>query len=268
MFWTRTPIDFESGFTGPLDSYTSGLEAAYSTARRLLASYTGSLIRIRRSSDDAELDIGYDANGDLDSAAASTFAGVGSAYIVTVYDQTGSYDLTQSTAGSQPSLILSGTLQTINDKPTANYANDKFIDSADYLSNLAQSFIVAVSPDAAWGSYHQFLDRRTSFGVRRGGIAENGNTTFHSNVLPVSVRRNGVGLSSPFDHSPINSAFLLTIGHADPTTPMTAGIRVGSFDGDAGGKAKQPEVIVYSTANGSTARDAIEANIIAYYGIS
>jgi hypothetical protein len=52
-------------FSGILDTYT-GATAGYST-RRLTNTYTGGLIRVRRSSDDAEQDIGYDANGeDLD----------------------------------------------------------------------------------------------------------------------------------------------------------------------------------------------------------
>ncbi len=52
-------------FSGILDTYT-GATAGYST-RRLTNTYTGGLIRVRRSSDDTEQDIGYDANGeDLD----------------------------------------------------------------------------------------------------------------------------------------------------------------------------------------------------------
>ena len=52
-------------FSGILDTYT-GATAGYST-RRLTNTYTGGLIRVRRSSDDAEQDIGYDSNGeDLD----------------------------------------------------------------------------------------------------------------------------------------------------------------------------------------------------------
>jgi hypothetical protein len=49
-------------FSGILDTYT-GATAGYSV-RRLTNTYTGGLIRVRRSSDDAEQDIGYDANGE------------------------------------------------------------------------------------------------------------------------------------------------------------------------------------------------------------
>ena len=60
-----------AGFTGILDEY-SGAAAAYSV-RRLSSTYTDGLIRVRRSSDDAEQDIGFDANGDLDSTALLAF---------------------------------------------------------------------------------------------------------------------------------------------------------------------------------------------------
>jgi hypothetical protein len=60
-----------AGFTGILDEY-SGAVAAYSV-RRLSSSYTDGLIRVRRSSDDTEQDIGFDANGDLDSTALLAF---------------------------------------------------------------------------------------------------------------------------------------------------------------------------------------------------
>jgi len=59
-------------FSGILDTYT-GATAGYST-RRLTNTYTGGLIRVRRSSDDAEQDIGYDANGeDLDISGLLAF---------------------------------------------------------------------------------------------------------------------------------------------------------------------------------------------------
>ena len=67
------PSDPGGGFTGLLDEY-SGAAAAYSV-RRLSSSYTDGLIRVRRSSDDAEQDIGFDANGDLDTTALLAFVG-------------------------------------------------------------------------------------------------------------------------------------------------------------------------------------------------
>ena len=65
-------------------------------------------IRVRRSSDDAELDIGF--NGDaLDVGALLTFAGSGHAYVAKVYDQTGDgLDAEQAAAAKQPRIVNAG----------------------------------------------------------------------------------------------------------------------------------------------------------------
>ena len=63
-----------------------GAAAAFSL-RKLRAAYTGAAIRVRRSSDDAEQDIGFDANNDLDTAALLAFVGSGDGFAVTMYDQ-------------------------------------------------------------------------------------------------------------------------------------------------------------------------------------
>jgi len=54
-----------------LDDYT-GAAAAYSL-RKVRSAYTGSAVRVRRSSDDELQDIGFDANGDLDTTALEDF---------------------------------------------------------------------------------------------------------------------------------------------------------------------------------------------------
>ena len=62
-----------SGFTGLLDTYT-GAVSPYSV-RRLSGSYNGSAMKVRRSSDDALQDIGFDSNGNLDTTALLAFVG-------------------------------------------------------------------------------------------------------------------------------------------------------------------------------------------------
>lgn len=99
----------------PLDGLQSGLVEAHAVHRRLLSSYGGPLIRVRRDSDNAEEDIGYlldDGSGvcPLDTAALSAFVSTNSAYIVTVYDEVGSADKTQSNTSLQPRIVNAGVL--------------------------------------------------------------------------------------------------------------------------------------------------------------
>jgi hypothetical protein len=107
-----------STFVGPLDAYTSGMVGAYSVIRRLLLSYEGALVRLRRSSDDAEQDIGVTGSGELDTAAIASFVGANSAYVTMVYDQSGnSRNYLQATAALQPRLVNAGTLETNSGQP-------------------------------------------------------------------------------------------------------------------------------------------------------
>ena len=98
-----------AAFVGALDDYASGLGGAYSVRRRLLASYDGALLRVRRSSDSTELDIGFTATGAVNVSAFSAFVGGGTGYVVKIYDQSGNgYDVSQSTGSAQPVITMSG----------------------------------------------------------------------------------------------------------------------------------------------------------------
>lgn len=79
--------------------------------------YTGPLIRVRRSNDNAEQDIGRNGT-ELDTAALTTFTGANSGFIVKAYDQsvTNTLDATQSTSGNQPRIVNAGTVDTISSK--------------------------------------------------------------------------------------------------------------------------------------------------------
>lgn len=106
-----------STFVGAFDSLATPHRAL--SVRRLLSAYTGPLLRVRRSSDNTEQDISYDSAGDLDTAALLAFAGSGSAYIVTWYDQAGSArNVTQPTTGAQPRIVNAGALDVLNTKPS------------------------------------------------------------------------------------------------------------------------------------------------------
>lgn len=94
-------------FVGPLDAFEADIPGAWSPARRLLTSYEGPLVRVRRTSDDTEQDIGYTAAGALDIGALASFVGVSTARVRTVYDQIGSNDLVNATSAEQPTLSAS-----------------------------------------------------------------------------------------------------------------------------------------------------------------
>lgn len=90
-------------FSGVLDGI-SNVAAAYSL-RKLRSAYSGYAVRVRRSSDSAEQDIGFDGSGNFDSSAFSSFVGGGTGYVRTWYDQSGNgRDAGQATTGNQPQI--------------------------------------------------------------------------------------------------------------------------------------------------------------------
>lgn len=104
-----------------LDTYPAAV--AYSL-RKLRTAYSGSAIRVRRASDNTEQDIGFSGNN-LDTSALSTFCAGTDGFVKTWYDQSGNgYDLSQTTAGTQPRIVSGGTVDTKNTKP-AIYFNNK-----------------------------------------------------------------------------------------------------------------------------------------------
>lgn len=96
------------GFVGPLDGYTTNLVALYGTVK-MLSSYAGSAIKVRRSSDSTLQDIGFNADGTFDATSYASFIGGGSGFAHTLYDQSGNgRHEVQSTAAAQPQIGVDG----------------------------------------------------------------------------------------------------------------------------------------------------------------
>lgn len=100
-----------------LDNVGVNSVGAYSL-RKLRKNYIGPAIRVRRSSDNTESDISFSSNGDLNTISLLSFAGGGSAFVVTMYDQSGNLkNVTQTTTTNQPQIVNAGSLYTLNGKP-------------------------------------------------------------------------------------------------------------------------------------------------------
>lgn len=98
-----------TSFTGLLDTYT-GAEVAYAL-NLLSSSYAGPAIKVRRSSDNLEVDISFDGDGNLDTTALLAHCGSGDGFITTFYDQSGNgNDLLRSVAADQPQIVSAGVV--------------------------------------------------------------------------------------------------------------------------------------------------------------
>src|SRR6187402_320339 len=97
-----------------------GSDACFSV-RKSNSSYVGNCMKVRRSSDNTTLDIGFSGN-DLDTTSLLAFVGAGSGFIETWYDQSGnSRNLVQTTIANQPSIVTSGVLNTRGSRPIIKF---------------------------------------------------------------------------------------------------------------------------------------------------
>lgn len=124
--------------------------------RLLNPSYTGKCLRVRRSTDNAEMDIDFVA-GEIDTATLLTFCGAGSGYVTTWYDQSGNANnFTQATSGSQPQIVNAGTLRTFGGKPAIWLVSSttSLTSTTYHFLQTAQTIIFTFKRDASMaGNY-------------------------------------------------------------------------------------------------------------------
>lgn len=176
MFYTADP-SIGGGFVGAMDPFTFPWRA-YSL-RRLLSLYTGPLIQVRRSSDDTTLDIGFDLDGDLDTAALLTFAGAGNAFVTRWYDQSGGGShLEQGTLAAQPSIVTAGVVNLLDGLPAVTFdGTDDYLTVASvglYAAgaatmaavfsgaSAANSVVVGESNNAGGGNLYRLMRSSTA----------------------------------------------------------------------------------------------------------
>jgi hypothetical protein len=260
-------------FTGLLDTY-SGAAVAYSAARRLATAYTGSLIRVRRSSDNAEQDIGYTVGNVLDESALTTFVGANNGFVVTIYDQSGNAkNATQSTAINQPRIVNAGSIDLVNTKPAilGDGSNDTLINSTLSLTNPSSIFTVVdkVGTSGSFGLWLIASGSAGSFNVLAGGY---------------DFYQNGPSFSPSYSNN--NQSLLVaktaTTGtnwelYGNNTTVTNGGQNIGTSIGDTvslfdrNGVSSRcnmymQEYIVWNS-NQMTNRAGIQTNINTFYSI-
>jgi hypothetical protein len=153
-------------YVGLLDLYPNA-SCAYSV-RLLRSAYTGKCIRVRRSNDNAEQDIGF-VSGNLDTTSLASFCIGTNGFVTTWYDQSGNgYNATQPTASSQPQIVSSGSVITKNGKPCVQISSNQqllatFSPSITYNVSTKQSVYGVFTPyDFASGVYGRVFTQNTS----------------------------------------------------------------------------------------------------------
>jgi len=167
--------------SGDVFDLTASAIGMYSVSRRLDPAYSASLIRIRRSLDNNELDVGFDGVGNLDTAAILAFTGTGptdQAWITTVYSQNlFQPNLVQATFSLQPGIVDVGAILTSSTgKPCARFDGSMGLQTTNFTGLLAQ-------PNTLWwvGSLDTWVIAR---GIMDGNDLTNRNALITAGVTP------------------------------------------------------------------------------------
>lgn len=149
-----------------LDSFP-GAAAAYSL-RKLDKDYTGNCIRVRRSSDNAERNIGFVGNY-CDTTNLKTFCSGTNGFLVTWHDQSDSAKhVSQSTAALQPQIVSSGTLITEGGKVAINGASSA-LNNLNLVYTTNTLFAIAVAKTTGTNT-DQSIASQNSGGVGRSNV--------------------------------------------------------------------------------------------------
>ena len=262
-----------SSFTGLLDTYT-GAAAAYSL-RLLRTEYTGDAIKVRRSSDNTEQDIGF-VNNELDTSSLASFCSGTNGFVTTWYDQSGNgYDATQTTASEQPQIYdsVSGVI-TDNEKAAINF-NSNFLQS----SSLFQcNYISFVSSDSPYKLSQRFdpTEQQYNWGLSQIGsdksiVIYNPSFSYYTS-LDVYTNSQSLNTIQSEDvelfkngSSILDTSQNIVLG----ASPNTEKLNIGAY-GQNGSylffDGKFQEVIIYDTDQSSN-RSGIENNINDFYSI-
>lgn len=164
-----TPYIYGGTPPTPFDPSTYGVDAldniygVVGTAR-LLTSWTGNLVRLRRSTDNVERDFSYvSTTGFLDKIQIEGWLSGATGFVTTLYDQSGNgRDWTQTTAANQPTISFAGSQGVI------------LFDGGDYFRSTASvgftngqsavSVVIVVS-------YLTSFDSSIAFAANSGGNA-------------------------------------------------------------------------------------------------
>ena len=263
-------------FVGLLDTYPNAA-AAYSV-RKLRTLYTGNAIRVRRSSDNTESNIGFTALGDLDTTALTSFCSGTNGFVTTWYDQSGNANnATQTTAANQPQIVSSGSVLTLTGigsaRPILSFdgTNDNFNITAITLNEFTSFYpnkktastdlSIWMANTAGNNPYTPVIYTNVGTYVQNNGNTIYSNVTYNNtNYILISG-----GFSGTVGSIQINNSNITLTSSSSPSLGTQINI-IGRRGVSENSKGSVPEIILYTFDNSANV-SAINTNINNYYGI-
>lgn len=258
------------GYTPPMDAYSNRV-GMYSVARQLVTGATAA-IRVRRSSDNAEQDIGFTAAGELDQSALLAHVGSNDGFITKIYEQGGGTAITQTTSTAQPRIVISGTVVTSGGKPAADFdGTSDWMDAPEsWDCGSATTYIVSQSDTTSGNRILLASSKKWYLSYLTGGNwrCDIGATSIHSSTAADTAIHQFTAWSSSTQAAYYLDGSQQGSTAADTTTGTVTLATWGGFNEAASfmwdGKAS--EILIFSTPhNSGGTRAAIEDNQSAFF---
>jgi hypothetical protein len=259
-----------------LDTY-SGASAAYSL-RKLRSAYTGYAIRVRRSSDNTTLDVGFDANGNLDTTSILSFVGTGNGFVSIWYDQSGLLrHSTQVTSANQPNIVNAGVLRTINGKPSIYFSGSQLLTTTDNVLSTGNapysihgvSYNIGTSSSTLFYAGGASNNNGVGLQIISGGVLRHFWYTkeFASNPNSINLQ---TYYAIKFDGANAYTSVNNTSGSVGTGTKSTTSptLSIGKMKNwNEYYVGHQQELVLFDLYNNPTTESGIKSNINSYYSI-
>jgi len=255
------------------DSYGGAL-GAYSL-RQLNASYTGAAVTVRRESDNATKDIGFDVYGNLQQGELKAFCAGTNGFVSVWKDQSGNgNDATQTIPELQPQIITNGAVYLVNNRP-ALYWDDNEL-NADGL--IGQDRIDAyISYKTSDTNYILFASQIVNGKFSAVVQADSASTTLSFDWTQVgqllTIYQNGsqVAIDSETTRDDlvgllVNDKLNIEV-HENARTDEWTAFGISKYQGFRQLDGYMTELVVYNSDQ-SANRTGIEANIMTHYNIA
>ena len=239
--------------------------------RLLDSTYTGSAIRVRRSSDNAEQDINFNVFGELDTVSLLAFAGTGDAFVKVWYDQASTNDATQTVTGSQPQIVSSGAVIVENGKPAVEFDGDKLGEfnlsisqpySFNYVGRYAGNTASAFAPffGSRSTTFVSFMVRSNNWMQQSPTLATN-STTVDTNQHNWFLLYDGASSFVGVDGG--------TAATSNPGTSAIENFAIGARGTDSATTELRyfQELVLWGSDQSGTPQSGIETNINTFYNI-
>jgi len=269
------------GAAGPagtllLDLYP-GAVAAYSV-RKLSSAYTGDAIRVRvDTTGQPTYDIGFDANGDLDTVDLLSKAGSNSVYVDIWYDQSGEgINATQTSASKQPVIVSNGVVNELNGEPAMNFLSPFLMDlnlsqypfTSGGSATEKSIFAVAENDSTANQNLYNIADTRDIYALTYNRSANNTYGFFGANYGSIGGNITGQNIISSIAISPSSKTFNNSVEGVSSNLVRANfnDISIGSRGGSYAMDGNIQELVMYES-NQLSNRAGIESNINSHYNV-